>query len=51
MFLGIDIFLEKEMLCQICGEEEATFHLKEIEKGVVRSFHVCEVCAKGEANL
>ena len=34
------------MLCQICEEKEATFHLKEIVKGVVRSFHVCEVCAK-----
>ncbi len=39
------------MLYQICGEKEATFHLTGIVKGVVRSFHVCEVCAKGEANL
>lgn len=37
------------MLCQICGEKEATFHLKEIVEGKVRSFHVCEVCAKEKA--
>lgn len=34
------------MLCQICGEKEASLHLKEIVEGEVRSFHVCEVCAK-----
>ena len=34
------------MLCQICGEREATFHLKEIVEGELRSLHVCEVCAK-----
>jgi len=38
------------MLCQICGQREATFHFKEVINDEIRELHLCEVCAK-EMNL
>lgn len=40
------VALGGEMLCQICGKREATFHLQEVVNGKARELHICEVCAK-----
>lgn len=39
------------MLCQECGERQATLHFTKIVNGQKTEFHICEVCAKekGEA--
>jgi len=34
------------MICQVCGEREATFHFKEMINGEVEELHLCEICAK-----
>lgn len=33
------------MLCESCGERDATVHLTRIEGGEVKLFHLCERCA------
>lgn len=33
------------MLCERCGQEEATVHLTQIVKGEARSLHLCPPCA------
>jgi len=37
---------KKKMICQVCGEREATFHSKEMINGQVKELHLCEICAK-----
>ena len=39
------------MLCEICGQREATFHFKEVINGQVRELHLCEVCAREKGLL
>ncbi|MCD6318445.1 UvrB/UvrC motif-containing protein [Candidatus Aerophobetes bacterium] len=39
------------MLCQLCGQREATVHFKEVINGVTRELHLCEVCAEKEGFL
>jgi protein arginine kinase activator len=34
------------MICQVCGEREATVHLKETINGEVKELHLCEICAE-----
>lgn len=34
------------MLCQLCGERDASIHLTKIINGNVEEKHLCEVCAK-----
>ena len=34
------------MICQVCGERDATFHFKEMINGQVKELHLCEICAK-----
>ncbi|MFQ6066452.1 MAG: UvrB/UvrC motif-containing protein [bacterium] len=34
------------MICQVCGQREATFHFKEMINGEVKELHLCEICAK-----
>lgn len=36
------------MLCQKCGQNPATVHLTQIEKGEKREVHLCESCAQTE---
>lgn len=38
------------MLCEICNENEANVHIKQVIDGVARELHVCEECA-AESNL
>lgn len=39
------------MLCQECGEREATFHFKESIDGETREFWLCEICAQKKGLL
>lgn len=34
------------MLCDKCGQKEATVHLCEIRRGIPSEFHICESCAE-----
>lgn len=34
------------MLCDVCGEREATVHLSQILKGGVKKLHLCQACAE-----
>ncbi|MEW6685777.1 MAG: UvrB/UvrC motif-containing protein [Candidatus Edwardsbacteria bacterium] len=34
------------MLCEFCGEEEATVHLTELVNGKISEFHLCVKCAE-----
>ena len=34
------------MLCDLCGRNEATFHLTEIVNGKMNEMHLCEECAR-----
>lgn len=34
------------MVCEICGQREATVHVTEIEQGQLREIHMCEECAR-----
>ena len=34
------------MLCEICGENEATFHYSEVVNGNKTEHHLCSECAK-----
>ena len=34
------------MLCEECGEREASFHYTEIADGITSELHLCEECAK-----
>jgi len=44
-------FEGKKVLCQICGQREATFHLKEMINGEARELHLCEICAREKGLL
>ena len=33
------------MLCEICGENEATFHFSEVVNGNKTEHHLCSECA------
>lgn len=41
------------MICQGCGNKEATTHIKTVVNGVLTQYHLCEECAreKGYGNL
>jgi len=39
------------VVCEICGQREATFHFKEVINGQVRELHLCEVCAREKGLL
>ena len=37
---------KKKMICQVCGEREATFHFQEMTNRQVKELHLCEICAQ-----
>lgn len=39
------------MICQSCGEKEATIHFTKIEGGEMEEKHLCEDCAKDEEEI
>lgn len=38
----------KKMPCQICGQNPATFHFKQVLNGEVKEIYVCEACSEQE---
>ncbi|MGD9679165.1 MAG: UvrB/UvrC motif-containing protein [Vulcanibacillus sp.] len=38
------------MLCEICGERQATIHYTKIINGQKEESHICEVCAKSNSD-
>ncbi|WP_202081209.1 UvrB/UvrC motif-containing protein [Caldalkalibacillus salinus] len=39
------------MICQECGERQATLHFTKIINGEKTEFHICEVCAKEKGEV
>lgn len=39
------------MLCQECGQRQATLHFTKIVNGEKTEFHICEVCAKEKGEV
>lgn len=39
------------MLCQECGERQATLHFTKIVNGQKTEFHICEACAKEKGEV
>lgn len=38
----------KKVPCQICGQNPATFHFKQVLNGEVKEIYVCEACSEQE---
>jgi len=38
------------MICEICGQREASVHVTEIESGQLRETHMCEECARKQGD-
>lgn len=39
------------MLCQLCKENPATIHYKEIVDGIIKDMDICSECAKGKKDI
>lgn len=39
------------MLCQDCGQKQATFHFKKVLNGEKTEYHICETCAREKGEL